>query len=78
MWFSVLVIIASIIFYIVDVGTDLILAYDYYFKGDYVYFAFTLSFVIIPYLISLIVSGIVYRRKILSSSKTWQRFAWSL
>jgi len=34
-WLPVLVIIVSIIFYIVDVGTDLRLAYNYYAKKDY-------------------------------------------
>ena len=75
-WISVLAIIASIIFYILDVATDLQLAYNYYVNGGYLYFGLTLSFVIIPYLISLIVSGLVYKEKILSTSTSWQRLAW--
>ena len=75
-WIPVLVIIASIILYIVDVATDLRLAYDYHFKEEYLYFGLTLSFVIIPYLISLIVSGLVYKRRILSTSRCLQRLAW--
>ncbi|CAL4121671.1 unnamed protein product, partial [Meganyctiphanes norvegica] len=45
----------KLIVYIVDVGTDINVAIDYYIQGDVVWAGLTITFVIIPLLINLIV-----------------------
>lgn len=46
----------SILFHLLDVGTDTYLAYQYYSLGQTTYFVLTLSFVIIPSLIITLMS----------------------
>ena len=52
------VLLISIILYLLDVASDLMLAFDYYTNGDPFYFGMTFAFVIIPFIFTLTISFI--------------------
>ena len=52
----------AIFSYVLDIGTDLFLAYQYFLLGHYFWFAFTLAFFLVPSIIMSIFSLILYLR----------------
>ncbi|MBN3288163.1 XKR6 protein, partial [Polyodon spathula] len=58
LWLDCLWIILALLVFFWDVGTDLWLAVDYYFKRDYLWFGLTLFFVLVP---SVLVQTLSFR-----------------
>ncbi|XP_016387373.1 XK-related protein 6 [Sinocyclocheilus rhinocerous] len=56
LWLDCLWIVLALLVFFWDVGTDLWLALDYYFKQDYLWFGLTLFFVLVPSVLVQILS----------------------
>ena len=63
-WFDMLALITSISTFLIDIGTDAVVAAFHLHNGDYWYFSLTLAFIAIP---TLIVTGISLRWYVLDA-----------
>jgi hypothetical protein len=61
-WYDLIFGLLGIALYISDVGTDVGLAHSHYQSGDFVFFAVTLSFVLVSYVFSCVVTLILHYR----------------
>lgn len=63
-WFDILALVTSIVTFLIDIGTDAVVAAFHLHNGDYWYFSLTVAFIVIP---TLIVTGISLRWYVLDA-----------
>ena len=63
-WFDILALVTSITTFLIDIGTDTVVAAFHLHNGDYWYFSLTVAFIVIP---TLIVTGISLRWYVLDA-----------
>jgi hypothetical protein len=63
-WFDILALVTSITTFLIDIGTDTVVAAFHLHNGDYWYFSLTVAFIAIP---TLIVTGISLRWYVLDA-----------
>lgn len=63
-WFDIIALVTSITTFLIDIGTDTVVAAFHLHNGDYWYFSLTVAFIAIP---TLIVTGISLRWYVLDA-----------